>query len=170
MFKYTVTCALAAALASASHTPAPTYHPAPAPTYHAAPVAYKDETPKPYTFEYGVSDSYKGVNFNQHENSDASTVTGSYSVLLPDGRTQTVTYTADASGYGGYIADVKYEGYAAPYEAPKQTYKPAPAPVYHAAPAPVYHPAPATVYKPAPAPVYKPAPAPVYKPAPTYHA
>ena len=34
--------------------------------------------------------------------------TGSYTVNLPDGRVQTVTYTADE--YGGFVADVKYEG------------------------------------------------------------
>ena len=39
-------------------------------------------------------------------------MTGSYSVNLPDGRIQTVTYTADVDGYGGYVADVKYEGQA----------------------------------------------------------
>ena len=33
---------------------------------------------------------------------------GSYTVNLPDGRVQTVTYTADE--YGGFVADVKYEG------------------------------------------------------------
>ena len=70
--------------------------------------------------------------------------------MLPDGRTQIVTYnTADA--YSGNVAEVVYEGTA--------SY--APAPVHKAAPA--YHAAP--VHKPAP--VYHPAP--VHKPAPVYH-
>ena len=58
-------------------------------------MTYKDETPKPYAFEYGVHDDYAGTNFAQNENADGSTASGSYSVLLPDGRTQTVTYHAD---------------------------------------------------------------------------
>ena len=47
-------------------------------------------------------------------------VSGSYRVLLPDGRTQTVTYKAD--GYSGYVADVKYDGYAK-YPEYKPVYK-----------------------------------------------
>ncbi len=53
-------------------------------------------------------------------------VSGSYHVYLPDGRTQTVTYKAD--DYTGYVADVKYDGYAKEYD-----YKPAyKAPAYSA--------------------------------------
>ena len=37
-----------------------------------------------------------------------ATITGSYYVALPDGRLQKVTYSVDA--YGGYVADVSYEG------------------------------------------------------------
>ena len=47
-------------------------------------------------------------------------------VNLPDGRVQTVTNTADH--YGGFVADVKYEGEA--QYPPEKEYKPAPAPMY----------------------------------------
>merc|ERR1712055_462067 len=139
------------------HPPAPVYHapaPAPAPAYHApapayhapAPPVYPDE-PQPYSFEYGVHDDYTGANFNAGETADgAGNVEGSYSVALPDGRTQHVTYHAD--DYNGYVADVTYEGEAhfdeVPYHAPQPAYH-APAPSYHApaltqyAPAPTYH-------------------------------
>ena len=97
------------------HAPAPYHAPAP----HHAPV-YKEE-PKPYSYEYGVHDDYSGANFNAGEVADgAGNVEGSYSVLLPDGRTQHVKYHADH--YNGYVADVTYEGTA--------SY----APVHHAAP------------------------------------
>ena len=135
------------------HAPAPVYgHPAPA--YGKGPV-YEDG-PAVYQYEYAVQDDYSGVNFGQNEHRDGYSTSGQYRVLLPDGRTQIVTYnTADA--YSGNVAEVVYEGTA--------SY--APAPVHKAAPAyapkPVYH-KPAPVYKPAP--VFKPAP--VYKPAP-YH-
>ena len=63
---------------------------------------------------------------------DFQAVVGSYTVALPDGRTQIVKYQADPYGYGGYVADVKYEGYAQfPKHAPKPAYHPAPKP-YHA--------------------------------------
>merc|ERR1719511_582086 len=143
------------------------------PLHHAAP-AYHEPVyePRPYEYAYGVKDEYSGVDIDAAESSDGKAVYGHYSVALPDGRRQNVKYTADH--YTGYVADVSYEGYAAPYHAPVKA-----APAYHAAPvhkpAPVYHPAP--VHKPSPvyhaAPVHKPAPvyhpAPVHKPAPVYH-
>merc|ERR1712126_311841 len=126
--------AFAASAMASNPAPAP-YHPAPAP-YHPAP-AYKpaayDETPKPYAFEYGVADDHGGAKFAQSETADGKLTSGSYSVNLPDGRVQTVTYTVD--DYAGYVADVSYEG-TAQYPEYKPTYKPAPA--YKPTPAP-YH-------------------------------
>jgi hypothetical protein len=112
--------------------PAPYHAPAP----HHAPAHY-DESPKPYAFQYGVADTYSGAQFNAQETADGKAVTGSYQVALPDGRIQTVTYTADH--YNGYVADVKYEG--TPVYPEAKPYHPAPA--YHAAPKyapkPAYH-------------------------------
>ena len=123
MYTVAVFIALAAvAIAAPAGPPAP-YH-APAPHY--------DESPKPYAYEYGVKDESSGASFAQSETSDTKAVTGSYTVALPDGRTQIVNYHADPYGYGGYIADVKYEGYA---QFPKYEPKPYhPAPVYGKAP------------------------------------
>jgi hypothetical protein len=81
-----------------------------APAYHAPPPQYKEE-PHPYSYEYGVHDEYSGANFNAGETADGTgAVTGQYSVLLPDGRTQHVKYHADH--YNGYVAEVTYEGVA----------------------------------------------------------
>merc|ERR1712154_349771 len=102
------------AVAFAAGPPAP-YHPAPAYGKGHGPV-YED-TPPVYGYEYGVQDDYSGANFGQNEKRDGYATSGQYRVLLPDGRTQTVTYhTADA--YSGSIAEVTYEGHA--------TYGPAP--------------------------------------------
>merc|ERR1719330_1930966 len=86
---------LAVAAADNVYRPAPVYHPAP---------AYKP----------AVNDDYAGVNFNQEESRNGYATNGQYSVLLPDGRTQTVTYTV-GDGYSGYQADVTYSGYAKEY-------------------------------------------------------
>ena len=147
MFRLIVVCAFVACAAAIPPGPPAPYHPAPAP-YHAPAPAYGkapvyDEVPKPYAFEYGVADDYSGANFKAAETADGKVVSGSYQVNLPDGRVQTVTYTADH--YNGYIADVSYEG--VPHYPEAKAYKPHPAPAYKPAPAP-YHPAPA--YKPAP--------------------
>jgi hypothetical protein len=101
----------------------------PAPAYgHPAPV-YGKEEPAPYAYEYGVADDYSKAQFQAAETADANgAVSGSYSVALPDGRTQHVKYTADH--YNGYVADVSYEGVPVYPEA--KPYHPAPAPAYHA--------------------------------------
>merc|ERR1719348_309764 len=119
MMSYKV-CALFAAVSAAVATAVPAGPPPPAP-------AYGDESPKPYAYEYGVTDEYSGANFRAAETADGKAVQGSYQVHLPDGRVQTVTYTADH--YNGYVADVKYEGVAQfPKYEPKPAYHPAPKP------------------------------------------
>merc|ERR1712123_100850 len=108
---------------------APAYH---APIVHAAPAyhsepAYPDE-PSPYTYTYAVADDYSSAAFNAAETGDGNgNASGSYSVALTDGRTQTVNYKAD--GYEGYVADVTYEGTAVYPDAPV-AYKAAPVPAY----------------------------------------
>ena len=69
----------------------------------------------PFNFAWEVKDEPTYNDFAQEAISDGRTVTGSYRVLLPDGRTQIVTYKADENGY---VADVQYEGEEKPYEAP----------------------------------------------------
>ena len=91
------------------------------------------QPPRPYNYAYAVKDDPSYNDYAHQETSDGKIVTGSYRVLLPDGRTQIVSYKADDYGY---VTDVKYEGVAKPYE-----YKPAYKPAYPA-PAPAY-PAPA---------------------------
>ncbi|CAL4170377.1 unnamed protein product [Meganyctiphanes norvegica] len=106
--------------------PPPSYE-APAPSYHA-PAEHKG---MPYDYAYAVKDDYKGVDYSKSETSDGNEVVGEYRVLLPDGRTQIVTYTADH--YKGFVATVTYEGEAQyPEPAP---YKPAPS---YGPPAPAY--------------------------------
>ncbi len=66
--------------------------------------------------------------FGHQENADGKTVSGSYRVVLPDGRTQVVTYKDE--GYG-LVADVKTEGAIKTYD-----YKPS----YPSYPAPAAYP------------------------------
>merc|ERR1719382_1479924 len=93
-------------------------HPAP---YHPAPAYVEQGEPAPYAYEYSKAQ------FNAAETADPSgNVAGSYSVALPDGRTQHVKYTADH--VNGYVAEVTYEG--VPVYPEEKPY--APAPAYHA--------------------------------------
>merc|ERR1712168_302886 len=77
-----------------------------------APVPYHNHIPVydhklPYDFAYGVADQYTGNDFGHTETSNGDVVRGSYHVLLPDGRKQIVTYTADH--VNGFQAHVAYE-------------------------------------------------------------
>merc|ERR1712215_649977 len=89
--------------------------------------------PPLYAYQYGVNDDYSGANFAQDEQRDGYTTSGSYTVALPDGRTQHVSYHTD--GDSGNIQDVTYDGVP--------TYGPAAvvahAPVVHHAPLLAHH-------------------------------
>ena len=132
--------AVAAADNAPSYAPRPAYHPQPA--YKPAPYHQDNyDTPPKYDFSYDVHGygDYEPV-FNAQEARDGYATQGSYSVVLPDGRTQKVTYRVD-DAYSGTIADVTYEGEAR-YQEHQPSYKPAYKPSY---PQPSYQP----TYKPA---------------------
>merc|ERR1712128_246202 len=65
--------------------------------------------PRPYNYQYGVSDDYSKANFQKTEAQDGNgRVKGQYVIALPDGRIQTPPYTADP--VNGYVAEVTYQG------------------------------------------------------------
>ena len=79
-------------------------------SYSSGPYVEPPHQPRPYSYSYHVNDDYKGTNFNANEDGDGhGNVKGSYSVQMPDGRTQHVNYKADDYGY---VADVAYDGQA----------------------------------------------------------
>merc|ERR1712071_427306 len=149
--KFVIVALLIAAVVADEAYPKPAYA---KPAYPAAYPKSYDYPAMPYDFAYRVQEDYTYNNYGHQESSDGKVVSGSYDVLLPDGRTQTVTYTVD--DYSGYVAKVTYTG-----EAKSPEYKPAykaaayPAPAY---PTPAY---PAPAY---PTPAYPP---PAY-PTPAY--
>jgi len=120
-------------------------NPPPPPSYNPQP-SYAD-VPAQYTFEWQVKDDYASLDFGQQEQRQDANAEGSYYVALPDGRLQKVAYRVDGP-YGGFVADITYEGEA---QYPEE---PAAAPSYAR---PQYQPAP-------PQPKYPPPPPP--KPEP----
>merc|ERR1712071_202799 len=82
----------------------PTHEPVVAAANH-----HVTDMPMPFNFDWAVKDEDSSNDFGHSAVSDGNTVTGSYRVLLPDGRVQIVTYKADENGY---VADVQYEGEA----------------------------------------------------------
>ena len=114
-----------------------------APARQPVPPSYKEypSAPATYTYSWAVKDDYSNNNYGQEETRNDAVTSGSYYVFLPDGRTQKVTYSVD--GYGGYQAEVTYEGTAsypetAPYKPATPAYEPSPAPAYEASTKPTY--------------------------------
>ncbi|CAL4120963.1 unnamed protein product, partial [Meganyctiphanes norvegica] len=148
------------------YKPAPSYEPAPykapAPSYHHEPE-YADTPPK-YKYTYGVKDDYNQVNFEQTEERDGYKTDGGYTVDLPDGRKQVVTYKDHGDGL---VAEIHYEGEIKPVAYSPPAYDP---PAYHA-PEPTYpaHPPPPYNAPPPPYGAYHAEPYfPAYAPAPSY--
>jgi len=127
----------------------PSYQPPSPPSYKApspsrySPASEEAHVPPKYQFDWSVNEDY--TKFNHEEQRDYDNTKGSYSVDLPDGRRQTVTYYVD--GDSGFVAEVSYSGEARYPEEQSREYS-APAPVYNT-PRPSYQPAPTT-----PRPVY----------------
>lgn len=83
---------------------------------HSGSVESSADEVIPFTYEYSVSDAATGSNYNVAASDDGTGVReGSYSVALPDGRTQHVTYTTN--DVDGYLATVTYDGTASYPEA-----------------------------------------------------
>ncbi|CAB4059625.1 unnamed protein product [Lepeophtheirus salmonis] len=136
-----VTCALAEK--PGPPPPAPVYYrpyppPPPPPTTTTTtppppPPAYKPYKPYPpppppppppakYAYSYAVLDDESGVDIAADELAENGAVSGSYKVVLPDGRIKTVTYTVE--GDSGFVADVQFETTPAPAPAPYPKYTP----------------------------------------------
>ena len=60
----------------------------------------------PYNIEWGIQDDENNNVYSHREVSEGNDVQGEYRVLLPDGRTQVVSFYADP--VNGYNAEVTY--------------------------------------------------------------
>ncbi|XP_055643383.1 larval cuticle protein A2B-like [Toxorhynchites rutilus septentrionalis] len=70
-----------------------------------AKVAVADYDPNPqYSYSYSVADAVTGDNKNQQESRSGDVVTGSYSLIEPDGVQRVVEYTADpVNGFNAVV-------------------------------------------------------------------
>ncbi|EDS42115.1 conserved hypothetical protein [Culex quinquefasciatus] len=102
---------IAAAHAIAVGYPAPAY-PAYRPALGAYPAVAKvaapyvgDYDPNPqYSYSYAVADAVTGDNKSQQESRSGDVVTGSYSLIEPDGTQRVVEYTADpVNGFNAVV-------------------------------------------------------------------
>nr|XP_040581057.1 cuticle protein 7-like [Lepeophtheirus salmonis] len=127
--KFIIVCiAVTCALADKPAPPAPVYYrpyppPPPPPTTTTTTPALQHTTS--YAYNYAVLDEESSVDFSADELAENGVVSGSYKVVLPDGRIKTVTYTVE--GDSGFVADVQFETTPAPAPAPYPKYVP-----YHA--------------------------------------
>lgn len=62
-------------------------------------ILFSFKEPANYEFSYEVKDAESGNDFGHQEARQGDVAEGKYYVLLPDGRLQTVEYTADTEGY-----------------------------------------------------------------------
>ncbi|XP_045107125.1 cuticle protein 19.8-like [Portunus trituberculatus] len=95
---------------------------APASSFPQGYQSNEPSSPAQYSYNYGVNDEF-GNNFGHGENRQGDNTDGSYSVVLPDGRTQTVEYSV--SGDSGFLANVQYAGNAQFPQAQPQYSQPA---------------------------------------------
>uniref|UniRef100_A0A182JFU2 Uncharacterized protein n=1 Tax=Anopheles atroparvus TaxID=41427 RepID=A0A182JFU2_ANOAO len=97
--------ATASAVAVGYPGPLGAYH-APLGAYPAvAKVATADYDPNPqYSYSYAVSDALTGDNKSQQESRSGDVVSGSYSLIEPDGTQRVVEYTADpVNGFNAVV-------------------------------------------------------------------
>lgn len=118
---------------------------------HPLTRVFPAQVPPKYEYSYDVNDDYQKLNFEKTESRDGYKTAGSYSVQLPDGRKQTVTYNDNGDGLEAevtYEGDILVEAYPAhPHPAPSYPslpyFPPYQPPVYHPIPTYSSHPAPA---------------------------
>jgi len=90
--------------------PEPVFESSPAenPEIVIQPMMDKSAMPyMPYDFNWGVDDDEYGTRYTHQERTDGNVVTGEYRVLMADGLTQIVEFSA--SPETGYVANVRYE-------------------------------------------------------------